>query len=128
MRMIRWAGVVALGALGLAAAAFVGRVAPAEAGDNAIPVRLADAERAITIQGQGLEALRQQVITIQGENFGARIDGLDKQIAELKAELAAARKENAELRTLLGSEVARLDARITAVSNAQGGTVSLPSR
>lgn len=127
MRTMRWLGAAAVAGLGLAAAAFVGAVSPAEAGDNAIPVRLADVESAITIQGQGLEAVRQQVITIQGENFGARIDGLDKQIAELKAELAAARKENAELRALLGSEVARLDARITAVSTPPQGTVSLPS-
>lgn len=127
MRTMRWLGAAAVAGLGLAAAAFVGAVSPAEAGDNAIPVRLADVESAITIQGQGLEAVRQQVITIQGENFGARIDGLDKQIAELKAELAAARKENAELRVLLGSEVARLDARITAVSTPPQGTVSLPS-
>ena len=157
-----------LAACGLAAAVFLGAVSPADAGEKAMPVRMADAEQAITIQGDSIEALRQQVITIAGENFGARMDGLDRAVADLKAELAAARKENAELRGLLGSEVERLharienveatlsgsinaridaevaklqaadaalaarmdslDARITAVANAQNGTVDLPPR
>jgi len=101
-----------LAAGGLAAAAFLGTVSPADAGERALPVRMADAEQAITIQGDAIESLRQQVITIAGQDFGARIDKLDKGLADMKAELAAARQENAELRGLLGTEVERLHARI----------------
>lgn len=101
-----------LAACGLAAAALLGTVSSAGAGEQALPVRMADAEQAITIQGDAIESLRQQVITIAGQDFGARIDKLDKGLADLTAELAAARQENAELRGLLGTEVERLHARI----------------
>ena len=112
MRTMRVLAGALLAACGLAAAAFLGAVSPADAGEKALPVRMADAEQAITIQGESLRALEQQVITIAGENFGARMDGLDKAVADLKTELAEARKENADLRGLLGAEVERLNARI----------------
>lgn len=120
MRTMRWLGAAAAAALGLAAAAFVGGVSPAEAGEKGLPVRLADAEQTLTIHGESLSSLQQQVLTISGENFGARIEAesakLQAQINELRSELAEARKENAELRALLGSEVKRLDARIDALA------------
>lgn len=115
MRTMKVLAGALLAACGLAAAAFLGTVSPAGAGEKALPVRMADAEQAITIQGESLRALEQQVITIAGENFGARMDGLDRAVADLKAQLADARKENVELRGVLGAEVERLNAKIDTV-------------
>lgn len=78
---------------GLLAAAFVGGVSPADAGEKAMPVRMAAAEQAITIHGEAIDSLRQQVLTIQGENFGARMGALEGRVEALTAELAAARHE-----------------------------------
>lgn len=124
---LRLVAACALAAAGISAALLLGAATPADAGEKAMPVRMAEAEQAITIMGTRLDAVEGQVLTLSGENFGARIGALEGAVADLRAELAAARQENADLRAQLGARIDAEVAKLQAADAALGARIDAVS-